>query len=248
MATECETCNGTGFRTKVGPNGVLSATRCGCQDFNSGDRLLVSARIPRRYDHCTLDGFEIHHKSHEPARRLVREWSELWPAVRHGLLLLGKPGTGKTHLVVALARQLITDKSARVLFYEQRGLLKALQGTFDAGSPQRESEVLRPVLDAEVLILDDLGAGRTTPWARDVMHDIISHRYNTEKPLIMTSNHLTGDEADSGRGATGSVDAPLIRCEGAGFEAAEDHGGLIERRGEVGQVVRIVLELEHQRA
>ena len=89
-----------------------------------------------------------------------------------------------------------------MLFYEQRELLKALQGTFDAASPRRESEVLTPVLEAEVLVLDDLGAGRTTPWARDVMHDIIAQRYNEDRPMIITTNHLMGDEPATRRTAS----------------------------------------------
>ena len=57
----------------------------------------------------------------------------------------------------------------------------------------RESEGLGPVLESDVVILDDLGAGRITAWARDVLHDIIVHRYNDKLPLIMTSNHPTGE-------------------------------------------------------
>lgn len=210
MGEQCPECRDSGFRVQTDEHGVRVATRCPCSVPDVEERLLHSARIPGRYDHCQLDNFEIHDRSHEPALRAAREWTELWPAVKSGLLFIGGPGTGKTHLAVAIARQVIRDKSAGVLFYEQRELLKALQGTFDAGAPQRESEILGPVLEAEVLVLDDLGAGRTTAWARDVMHDIIAHRYNEERPLIMTSNLPIGDEKTSSRRQKSAVpDAPL---------------------------------------
>ena len=82
-----------------------------------------------------------------------------------------------------------------------------------AGSAQRESEVLGPVLESEVLVLDDLGAGRTTAWAKDVMHDIIATRYNQERPLIITSNLAIGDEKKKGsrteKPRPGALDKPL---------------------------------------
>jgi DNA replication protein DnaC len=203
-------CSGTGFEIRRREDGVATAGRCACDRPRQEELRLQSARVPRRYDHCGLDNFEVHDPSQEAALRLARDWVELWPAVRHGLLFIGAPGTGKTHLAVAIARELVRRKGARVLFYEQRELLKALQGTFDAGATQREAEILGPVLDAEVLLLDDLGAGRTTPWARDVMHDVIAQRYNDEKLLIMTSNHPLGDEPEGGgRVKPAPLDAPL---------------------------------------
>jgi DNA replication protein DnaC len=212
METTCPLCHGTGFEIRTGPGGLTGAAPCACGREGRGEALLRSAGIPRRYDHCSLDAFEVHDASHESALAIAREWIERWPdRTEHGLLFLGDPGTGKTHLAVGIVRELIRKKGARVLFCEQRQLLKDLQATFDSGAGRSEWEVLGPVLDAEVLVLDDVGAGRTTPWARDVMHDMIAHRYNEKLPMIMTSNRPTGEEREPRAAESASAEGLTLR-------------------------------------
>ena len=210
MSGPCPRCAGTGFEVRRRDDGIAVSVRCDCDLAERNEGLVRAAGIPKRYSHCRLDNFELHEPGLEVPLSVAREWVDRWPdRTEHGLLFLGPPGSGKTHLVTGIAREIASAKGARVVFREQRELLKDLQATFDGASGPSEADVLEPVLESEVLVLDDLGAGRTSAWARDVMHDVIAYRYNRKLPLVMTSNRPTGE--NEGRDALGRDDSLSLR-------------------------------------
>jgi DNA replication protein DnaC len=190
----CAVCSGTGWRlVAVEHNGrtVEQAARCECILQQKGERLLEAARIPRRYRHCELSNFE-----HEgPFRSLASSYMASlrfvaeFPLESAGLLLTGPIGCGKTHLAVGIAKELIAQKASACLFYDYRELLKQIQNSYNASVQATEMEVLRPVFDAEVLVLDELGAAKPTEWVWDTVSHILNTRYNDKRTTIITTNY-----------------------------------------------------------
>src|SRR5947209_3923096 len=119
------------------------------------------------------------------AFRLAREY----PSADRGLLFMGTCGVGKTHLSVAILRELIEKKGVPCLFYEFGSLMKEIQNSYSPVSQTSELTVLAPVMEAEVLVLDELGAAEPTDWVRDTMMQVINARYNDKKLTIFTTNY-----------------------------------------------------------
>ena len=185
-APSCPRCYGTGYEVVQG----RGARRCPCREQSTQSKLVEAARIPRRYDSCTLNSFFPAPNSGSQllafnyAFRLVREY----PAVERGLVFMGPCGVGKTHLAVAIIRGLL-EKGVGCLFYEFGSLLKEIQDSYNPISKNSELRVLAPVYQAEVLVLDELGASKPTDWVRDTMMQIIGTRYNDRKLTIFTTNY-----------------------------------------------------------
>lgn len=186
----CQFCFGTGTRLQSGDGGMKSAVICDCRRSDSGARFLEAARIPLRFRECSFHNYYPKNDSqffaHSFASRLVDEF----PVVDTGLLFMGPVGVGKTHLAIAVLKELIEKKGVTCLFYESGSLLKAIQDSYNPISETSEMRVLAPVYQAEVLVLDELGASVPTNWVRDTLYQIINTRYNNKKLTIFTTNYL----------------------------------------------------------
>lgn len=181
----CAYCGGTGWEPVEG-NAVKP---CRCKTDARAEILLAQARIPRRFQHCNLDNFEPVCISVGRALMNTKKFIEEYPLVDVGLLYLGRCGVGKTHLAVAAVKELI-NKGIPALFYDFRDLLKEIQDSYNPNTHTSELKILAPVFDAEVLVLDELGASKPTEWVQETITHIITKRYNDKKVTIFTSNYL----------------------------------------------------------
>ncbi len=141
-----------------------------------------------------------------------------------GLLLTGSIGVGKTHLAVGILQALVAERGATGLFFDYRDLLKQVQNSYNRKVSATELEILAPVFDAEVLVLDELGASKPTDWVWDTVAHILNTRYNDRRTTIITTNYANagplGTESAPPRrrcarrpSATGSANACVHRLQ-----------------------------------
>src|SRR6202047_1621560 len=191
-AEVCPLCAGSGWKPVPGAP-ERGVTRCDCQLRARGGAMIAAARIPKRYEHCELSNFTTDFPGADrsialaqiSASRCVQEFD---PRDGAGLLLVGGIGTGKTHLGVGILKELIAARGSACLFCDYRDLLKQIQNSYNDSVKVTELQVLRPVFEAEVLVLDELGAVKPSEWVWDTVSLILNTRYNDKRTTIITTN------------------------------------------------------------
>src|SRR5215469_9143414 len=198
VAAVCPDCNGTGWKI-VEREEVSGAVRCSCIAAERAERLESGASIPPLYANASFENFLLPRDNPIGYRELtevylaVRGYARDFPnGKKPGLLLMGEPGTGKTHLAVAALRAVMA-KGFEGLFFDYQNLLDRIRSGYDAASNSSDKEAYNVAMETEVVLIDDLGAHRVTDWVEDTVTSIITTRCNQRKALIATTNLVDAD-------------------------------------------------------
>lgn len=154
---------------------------------------LGSALIPKRFKNKTFDSYETESPQQEAALAKCVEYSENFEdhkRVGRCMLLLGKPGTGKTHLAIAIANAIMTHTQHTAVYRTLGGVLHDIRESYDSGAQTSESWIIKGLVTPSLLVLDEIGVSKEKPsdFELTTLFSIINGRYERELPTVIVSN------------------------------------------------------------
>ena len=155
------------------------------------EKMVSNSGIPTRFQGKSFENFEA--ESQKPAANLrkMREYADLVCSDNHGgrsLILLGKVGTGKTHLGCALLAHTIRKTGQSCHYWTFSELVREVKGTFSKESKYTEEGVYKDFASPRLLVLDEVGLQNFTDFEQAVAYEAINARYLAEKPTVLITN------------------------------------------------------------
>lgn len=156
-------------------------------------RKLGSALIPKRFIDKAFDGYLAEREGQKRALRICTRYADKFveiAATGRCLLLLGKPGTGKTHLGVSIANEVMRTTTATAVYRTVGSILQSIRATYDRSTDQTEAEILQGLIAPSLLVLDEIGVSKETPsdFELTTLFAIINGRYEEMRPTVVISN------------------------------------------------------------
>ncbi len=189
---KCHKCNNQGWILFTDEMGFSMAKPCDCETGIA--MALKRIGIPNKYLKCTFENFKVNVPKAlglKKAKTLLYDFVELElfkSDKKQSFLIKGTVGSGKTHLCCAVARALVQKGFYDIVFIDFKEILDEIKATFSYSAEYSEADVLYPVLNTSLLIIDDLGSERNTEWTEDVFARILNYRYNRDLPVVITTN------------------------------------------------------------
>lgn len=185
---ECEVCSGRGFTIEEDERGYSTQIPCRCAGFTRRIKLLNDAGIPGKFAETQFETYLPVDDSQRLALRIAKDFvADFGPEVK-GILFMGKPGLGKTHLAVSILKALILDREMECKFVDFFQLLSDIRHGYS--NDLSEQALINPYVNAPVLVIDELAKGRNTEWEQTMLDQIITSRYNAaDRVTLFTTNH-----------------------------------------------------------
>ena len=186
----CPRCRGAGYLRANVPFGHPNFGKplaCECKEAEKKEKRRQQLRDMSNMDafrNCNFRSFNPHLPGTQEAFQAAFEFAQ---SPDGWLFLVGPNGCGKTHLAAAIANQSL-DEGAVVLFAVVPDLLDHLRAAFAPNASEVYDQLFAKMREAELLILDDLGAQQSSSWANEKLFQLLNYRYNMGMPTVITAN------------------------------------------------------------
>lgn len=160
------------------------------------ERLLNDLQLPERFASSTLDNYKPVNEDAARCLKLCKAYAAKWPdRLRQGggLVMCGKPGTGKNHLALAIAKQVIQEHQNSALFTTALRVARKFKSSWGKNADVTEAEVIHCYTAPDLLIIDEVGVQFGSESEKLILFEIINTRYEQMRPTILISN-LPKDE------------------------------------------------------
>ncbi len=190
--TKCPTCS----KERWDAEAAKKAEEAKAESIALWQRKLGWAGIPDRFHERTLASYKATTDEQRTALSFAQEYADGFDAVSQtgrSAVFVGKPGTGKTHLAVGIALDVMGQWNGSALFTTAMRALRRVKGTWARGSEESETQAIEALVFPDLLILDEVGVQFGSDTEKMILFDILNERYERRKPTILLSN-LTVDE------------------------------------------------------
>jgi DNA replication protein DnaC len=198
-------CDGSGWI--LGPEDVARACECREARLKRGRSRGVASAIPARYRGVSFDRPPVSDMARDMSTRHIVQATKTYIedldaniAAGRGLWLMGNTGTGKTTLGMLVAKEALTAGKTVGVYFTNTLLTRIRQTYRQAESDNAYDDFIRRVTSVDLLYIDDLGSERDTDWVVEQLYALINERYESQRPMLVTSNSdskIDGD-IDSG--------------------------------------------------
>lgn len=148
--------------------------------------------VGNHFKNKKLDDLKVNEKLYAECVRYAKSWKEM-KEKGFGFFFWGNVGAGKTHAAAAMANHLMQEKLVEVLFLNMPSTVTRVKKTFDSPVKNEDKKIFDRMKEVELLIIDDLGVEKLSDWLSDQIYQIIDHRWQNHKPMIITSNQSLDD-------------------------------------------------------
>lgn len=207
--SKCPLCNDDKYIQWRDEKGRLHCKRCECTELDAIRDLWKKSDMNLNLTRKTWNNFIADNEARKAMKNIATGYYLNFEKIRNtehnSMMLLGCPGSGKTHLTIATAYKLLKDKKIEVVYMGYVEAIDKMKRLRQASEIEQYEKLLNKYKNAKVLVIDDLFKNDVRDTDTRIMFEIINYRVNKSLPFMISSERLSRDLIKYDEGAAGRM-------------------------------------------